>query len=82
MAGNRPTARDRRSIDVETRSTGGGDGAARLPAAGTGSRGVDCDQNDEQAEGPSRHERGTATRNVEEASSMERAAGASEERDV
>ena len=37
-------------------------------------------QDEEQAEGPSHHETGTATRNVEEASSMERAAVTCEEK--
>ena len=47
VAGNRPTERDRWSIDMGVRMAGGGDRKVRLPATGAGNRGIDCDEEQE-----------------------------------
>ena len=63
MAGNRPTARDRRSMDVGTCSTGqqGHQPREQVVEEFTATR------DEEQSEDPLRQEPATATRNVEEA---------------
>ena len=64
MAGNRPTARDRRSMDMGTRDDAGGDVKAGPPTDEAGGR---------ETDGRGRHGRETATRTQEEASSTETA---------
>ena len=49
MAGNRPTTRDRRSMDA---INGRGGEAVRLPAVGAGNRRVDCDAGRGASGGP------------------------------
>ena len=52
MAGNWPMMRERRSMDVGTRATGGGNRTSGLPSAGAGNREVDCDAGWEADGGP------------------------------